>query len=76
MSSEPKLNRSTALKVIAQQEGELLQLEDERDYYRNLLCKCMKIIKGRYFMLAPDGEEKWENFVNNDMDGFDGTLEP
>ena len=76
MSSEPKLNFRSALKVIAQQEGELLQLQDERDYYRNLLCKCMKIIKGRYFMLDPDGERKWDAFINNEMDGFDGTLDP
>ena len=62
-------------RIFAEQESRILQLQDERDYYRNLLNKAMKMIKTHYFMLTIDGERKWDDFVNNDMEGYDGTIE-
>ena len=77
MSQErfPHLTYRQANEIIIDQESKLIQLEDERDYYRDLLCKAQRILKARY-MLDPDGERKWDGFINNEMDGYDGTLQP
>ena len=75
MSQErfPHLSFRQAREIIVDQESKNIQLEDERDYYKNLLCKAQRILKAKY-MLDPDGERKWDGFINNEMDGYDGTL--